>query len=154
MRDAGVGDGVVNVVSNAPRDAEAVVEALIAHPAVRTGQLHRLDPGRTRRRAELCARYLKPVLLELGGKAPFVVLDDADLKEAARAAAFSAFMNQGQICMATERIIVDESVADHFADLFARKASTLLAGDPLAASRAARAGHRPRCRRAGECACP
>ena len=49
------------------------------------------------------------MLLELGGKAPLIVLDDADLDEAVNAAAFGAFMNQGQICMSTERIIVDES---------------------------------------------
>ncbi len=69
--------------------------------------------------AELAARHLKPVLLELGGKAPLMVLDDADLDEAVKAAAFGAFMNQGQICMSTERIVVDESVADAFAEKFA-----------------------------------
>jgi len=53
-------------------------------------------------------------MLELGGKAPLIVLDDADLDGAVNAAAFGAFMNQGQICMSTERIIVDESVADAF----------------------------------------
>ena len=49
--------------------------------------------------AEIAARHLKPVLLELGGKAPFLVLDDADLDAAVEAAAFGAYMNQGQICM-------------------------------------------------------
>jgi acyl-CoA reductase-like NAD-dependent aldehyde dehydrogenase len=71
--------------------------------------------------AEVAARYLKPVLLELGGKAPLIVLDDADLDEAVRAAAFGAFMNQGQICMSTERIVVDESVANAFVDMLAKK---------------------------------
>ena len=106
--DAGLDGGVVNVVSNAPADASMIVEALIAQPAVRrvnfTGSTR---VGRTI--AEVAARYLKPALLELGGKAPLIVLDDADLDEAVRAAAFGAFMNQGQICMSTERIIVDES---------------------------------------------
>jgi len=51
---------------------------------------------------------LKPALLELGGKAPLVVLDDADIDGAVNAAVFGAFMNQGQICMSTERFIVDE----------------------------------------------
>ena len=55
------------------------------------------------------------MLLELGGKAPLIVLEDADLDEAVKAAAFGAFMNQGQICMSTERIIVVDAVADAFA---------------------------------------
>lgn len=129
MRETGFGQGVVNVISNAPADADRIVEALIAHPAVRrvnfTGSTR---VGRVV--AEVAARYLKPALLELGGKAPFIVLDDADVDEAVKAAAFGAFMNQGQICVATERIIVDASIADDFVARFARKASTLVAGDP------------------------
>ena len=80
--------------------------------------------------AELCARQLKPVLLELGGKAPMVVLDDADVAHAVDAAAFGSFMNQGQICMATERIVVDEVVADAFVERLGRKAESLSTGDP------------------------
>ena len=92
-------------------------------------ELHRFDEGRAdHRRAG--ARYLKPVLLELGGKSPLIVLDDADLDEAAKAANFGAFMNQGQICMSTERLIVDNSVADSFAKIFAAKAAALPAGNP------------------------
>jgi acyl-CoA reductase-like NAD-dependent aldehyde dehydrogenase len=127
--DAGLPLGVVNVVTNAPADAGRVVEALIAHPAVRrinfTGST---KVGRII--AETAARYLKPVLLELGGKAPMLVLDDADLDEAVKAAAFGAFMNQGQICMSTERLVVDEKIADDFVTKFAAKAATLVAGDP------------------------
>jgi acyl-CoA reductase-like NAD-dependent aldehyde dehydrogenase len=133
LREAGMDGGVVNVVTNAPADAATIVEALISAPVVRrvnfTGSTR---VGRVV--AEIAARHLKPALLELGGKAPFVVLDDADLDEAVRAAAFSAFMNQGQICMSTERIIVDASVADAFADKLARKAATLVAGDPRLAN--------------------
>jgi acyl-CoA reductase-like NAD-dependent aldehyde dehydrogenase len=129
LRDAGLGHGVVNIISNAPADAARVVEALIAHPAVRrvnfTGSTR---VGRVI--AEVAGRHLKPCLLELGGKAPFVVLDDADLEEAAKAAAFGAFLNQGQICMSTERIVVDEAVADAFVEKLARLAAPLLAGDP------------------------
>jgi acyl-CoA reductase-like NAD-dependent aldehyde dehydrogenase len=69
-------------------------------------------------------------LLELGGKAPLLVLDDADLDEAVAAAAFGAFFNQGQICMSTERIIVDASIADTFVAKFVAKIMTLTAGDP------------------------
>lgn len=129
LTDAGLPPGVVNVVTNAPADAAKVVEALIAHPAVRRVNF----TGSTRVGriiAETAARHLKPVLLELGGKAPMLVLEDADLEEAVKAAAFGAFMNQGQICMSTERLVVDEKIADDFVKKFAAKANTLVAGDP------------------------
>ena len=129
LEGAGLGAGVVNVITNAPADAPAVVERLIANPAVRrvnfTGST---SVGRIV--AELAAKNLKPALLELGGKAPFLVLHDADLDAAVQAAAFGAFFNQGQICMSTERIIVDESVADEFVAKLSAKAATLVAGDP------------------------
>jgi acyl-CoA reductase-like NAD-dependent aldehyde dehydrogenase/ABC-type branched-subunit amino acid transport system ATPase component len=129
FREAGFPAGVVNVVTNAPRDAGAVVDALIAHKAVRrinfTGSSW---VGKII--AKKCAEYLKPVLLELGGKSPLVVLDDADLDEAVNAAAFGAFANQGQICMSTERIVVDERIADEFVKRFAAKAKSLSVGDP------------------------
>ena len=129
LREAGFPTGVVNVISNAPEDAAQVVNALIDHPAVRRINF----TGSTRVGkliAERAARQLKPVLLELGGKAPLLVLKDADLDEAVKAAAFGAFFNQGQICMSTERIIVEDSVADAFVAKFAAKAKTLVAGDP------------------------
>uniref|UniRef100_B0SXU0 Aldehyde dehydrogenase n=1 Tax=Caulobacter sp. (strain K31) TaxID=366602 RepID=B0SXU0_CAUSK len=129
FQEAGLPPGVVNAITNAPADAAAVVEALIAHPAVKrinfTGST---KVGKII--ARLGAEHMKPVLLELGGKAPLLVLDDADLDEAVKAAAFGAFMNQGQICMSTERIVVVESVADAFVEKFAAKARTLVAGDP------------------------
>jgi vanillin dehydrogenase len=129
MQEAGLGDGVVNVISNDPSNAATVVERLIAHPKVRRVNF----TGSTavgRIVAVLAAKHLKPVLLELGGKAPFLVLDDADLDAAVEAAAFGAFFNQGQICMSTERLIVDDSVADTFVEKLAHKAATLKAGDP------------------------
>jgi acyl-CoA reductase-like NAD-dependent aldehyde dehydrogenase len=129
FHEAGLPDGVVNVITNNLPDAPAVVEALIAHPAIRRVNF----TGSTRVGriiAELCARQLKPVVLELGGKAPLLVLHDADLAEAVKAAAFGAFMNQGQICMSTERIIVVDAIADEFIALFSAKAKTLVAGDP------------------------
>lgn len=129
LRDAGFPAGVVNVVTNAPADAGAVVGALIAHPAVK--RINFTGSTRVGRIiAETAARHLKPVLLELGGKAPLLVLDDADLDAAVNAAAFGAFMNQGQICMSTERIIVDDKVADAFVEKLAAKAKGLPAGDP------------------------
>ncbi|WP_027854903.1 aldehyde dehydrogenase [Marinobacterium litorale] len=128
--EAGFGEGIVNVITNAPEQAAEVVEALIEHDGVRrinfTG-----STGIGRIIAEKAARKLKPVLLELGGKAPFVVLEDADLNAAVEAAAFGAFFNQGQICMSTERLIVVDAVADEFARKLAAKAKSLKAGDPL-----------------------
>ena len=129
FREAGFPPGVVNVVTNAPKDAGAVVDALIAHPAVR--RVNFTGSSRVGKIiARKCAEHLKPVLLELGGKSPLVVLDDADLDEAVNAAAFGAFANQGQICMSTERIVVDEKVADEFVARFAAKAKSLSVGDP------------------------
>ena len=129
LHEAGVPKGVVNVVTNAAPDAAAVVEALIVHPAVK--RINFTGSTRVGRIiAETAARHLKPVLLELGGKAPLIVLDDADLDAAVDAAAFGAFMNQGQICMSTERIIVDEAVADSFVEKLAAKAKRLPSGDP------------------------
>ncbi|UVK44131.1 aldehyde dehydrogenase [Mesorhizobium sp. AR07] len=127
--EAGLPKGVINVVTNDPKDAAGIVEALVAHPAVRrvnfTGST---KVGRII--AELAGRHLKPALLELGGKAPLLVLDDADIDAAVNAATFGAFMHQGQICMSTERLIVDEKVADEFVAKLAARASQLPAGDP------------------------
>ncbi|HEY0748258.1 MAG TPA: aldehyde dehydrogenase [Steroidobacteraceae bacterium] len=126
---AGFPEGVVNIVTNAPKDAAEVVGALIDHPAVRRINF----TGSTaigRIVAKRAAEHLKPCLLELGGKAPLIVLEDADLDEAVKAAAFGAFMNQGQICMSTERIIVVEAVAAEFVKRFAAKAQSLATGDP------------------------
>ena len=126
---AGAPKGVLNVVSNAPDDAPEIVETLIGHPAIR--RINFTGSTRVGRIiAEAAGRHLKPVLLELGGKAPMVVLDDADLDQAVAAAAFGAYMNQGQICMSTERIVVLDAVADAFVAKMAEKAGELVAGDP------------------------
>ena len=129
LQEAGLPEGVVNFVTNAPADAGAIVEAMIAHPAVRrvnfTGSTR---VGRVI--AQTCATYLKPAVLELGGKAPLLVLADADIDAAVDGAAFGAFANSGQICMSTERIIVDEAIADAFVAKLAAKATSLPLGDP------------------------
>jgi acyl-CoA reductase-like NAD-dependent aldehyde dehydrogenase len=129
LLEAGLPKGALNAVSNAPEDAAEIVETLIAHPAIR--RINFTGSTRVGRIiAEKAGRHLKPALLELGGKAPFIVLDDADLDEAVNAAAFGAYMNQGQICMSTERIVVLNSVAEKFVAKLAAKAKTLVAGDP------------------------
>ncbi len=129
LNDAGFPKGVVNVIANAPQDAPQVVEALIAHPAVkRVNFTGSSKVGRVI--AKLAAEHLKPVLLELGGKAPLVVLDDADIDAAVDATVFGAFANSGQICMSTERLVVDQSVADAYVEKLAKRAASLPAGDP------------------------
>jgi acyl-CoA reductase-like NAD-dependent aldehyde dehydrogenase len=129
LNEAGLGEGVVNVVTHDPKDAEAIADAMIAHPAVKRVNF----TGSTRVGriiAMLGARHLKPVLLELGGKAPLIVLDDADLDAAVDATVFGAFANSGQICMSTERVIVDEKVADQFGAKLAKRVAALPVGDP------------------------
>jgi acyl-CoA reductase-like NAD-dependent aldehyde dehydrogenase len=129
LHDAGLPPGVVNFIVHSADDAPDVVDELIAHPAVRrvnfTGST---DVGRII--AVKCAEHFKPSVLELGGKAPFVVLSDADLANAAAAASFGAFMNSGQICMSTERIVADTSVANELASRLAERAKALTTGDP------------------------
>jgi acyl-CoA reductase-like NAD-dependent aldehyde dehydrogenase len=129
LNESGLPPGVANLVSNAPDAAEPVVEALIGHAAVR--RVNFTGSTRVGRMvAETCARHLKPAVLELSGKAPLIVLADADVDRAVRAAAFGAFFNQGQICISTERVIVARAVADEFAAKLAAKADSLRAGDP------------------------
>jgi benzaldehyde dehydrogenase (NAD) len=127
--DAGFPAGVVNLITNQPSDAAEVVEELIVHPGTRrvnfTG-----SSAVGRIIAEKAGRHLKRVLLELGGKAPLIVLADADLERVAAAASFGAFFHQGQICMSTERLIVDRQVADELADKIVTRAGALTVGDP------------------------
>ncbi|MGC2506509.1 MAG: aldehyde dehydrogenase, partial [Candidatus Acidiferrales bacterium] len=131
FEEAGFPKGVINVITNAPADAAEVVDELISNPKTRrisfTGstKIGRLI-------AESAGRHLKRVVLELGGKAPMVVFGDADIDAAVSAANFGAFMNQGQICMSTERIVVEKSIADDFAKKLAAKAQSLKIGDPMA----------------------
>ena len=127
--EAGFPAGVLNYLSNSPATAPAVVDALIAHKAVR--RINFTGSTRVGRIiAEKAAQHVKRCLLELGGKSPLVVLDDANVDEAVKAAVFGSFLYQGQICMSTERLVVDEKVADEFVAKFAARAKELAAGDP------------------------
>jgi len=129
IADAGVPAGALNLVTHSSQDAGDVVDALIAHPAVRRVSF----TGSTRVGrivAMKCAEHLTPCLLELGGKAPQVVLPDADLEAAADAASFGAFMNSGQICMSTEKLVADRAIADELGSKLAERASKLTTGDP------------------------
>jgi acyl-CoA reductase-like NAD-dependent aldehyde dehydrogenase len=129
LEEADLGAGVVNVISTEVKDAESVAEALIAHPAVRrvnfTGSTR---VGRIL--AQIAARHLKPILLELGGKAPLIVLADADIDAAVDATVFGAYANAGQICMSTERVIIERGVADAFASKLVKRVAALPVGNP------------------------
>lgn len=128
---AGVPAGVVNLITNAPEQGPEVVEALIAHRHVR--RVHFTGSTRIGRIiGELSGRHLKRAVLELGGKAPCIVLADAELDRAVNAAAFGSFANSGQGCLSTERIIVDRSIADEFCTRLAAAAKKLSFGNPRA----------------------
>ncbi len=129
LDSSGLPHGAVNVIHSAIEKTPEIVETLIAHPAVRRVTF----TGSTRvgrMIAEIAARHLKRCLLELGGKAPLLVLDDADIDAAVDAAVFGAFFHQGQICMSTERVIVDRRIADEFVAQFAAQAGKIRASDP------------------------
>lgn len=127
--EAGIPEGVINVLSNDPKDAPSIVKALIEAPEVRHVNFTGSSPiGRII--GGLAGANLKPALLELGGKAPLVVLSDANIDGAVNAAIFGSFMNQGQICMSTERLIVDEKIADEFVEKLVARAAKLTWGNP------------------------
>jgi len=127
LQDAGLGDGVVNVISNAPADAPAIVERLIANPAVRrvnfTGSTH---VGRIV--GELAARHLKPALLELGGKAPVLVFDDADIDAAIDGIRTFGFYNAGQDCTAACRLYVQAGIYERFVERLGKAVASLKTG--------------------------
>ena len=127
--EAGLPAGVLNIVTHAPGEAQGIGDELIENPHVRrlnfTG-----STGTGRRLAEAAGRQLKRIVLELGGSNPLIVLADADLDYAVNAAAFGAFLHQGQICMSARRIIVERPIADEFTARLAEKTAGLKAGDP------------------------
>jgi acyl-CoA reductase-like NAD-dependent aldehyde dehydrogenase len=135
LHEAGLPPGVLNVVTNDRADAAEVVEALIGDPRVRmvnfTGST---ETGR--KVGMIAARFLKPAVLELGGKNPLLVLDDADLDYAVDAAVFGSFFNAGQICMCVDRVIVHRSLAARFTERFAARVRELPCGDPSSAGTA------------------
>jgi acyl-CoA reductase-like NAD-dependent aldehyde dehydrogenase len=113
FHDAGLPKGVLNFVTSKSEDAAAVTNALIEHPAVRKVNF----TGSTavgRIIASKAGKELKPVVLELGGKASAIVCEDADLDLAVSQCVPGTFMHAGQTCMSTERILVHESLYDKF----------------------------------------
>lgn len=128
LEEAGLPAGVLNTVIGAGSE---VGDYIVEHPAPALISF----TGSTavgKRLGALAANgaRLKRVALELGGNGPFVVLDDADVERAARTAVFSRFLHQGQICMSTNRIIVDDAIYDRFVDAFVAHTAGLKVGDP------------------------
>ena len=129
FEEAGVPPGVLNVLTCSRADVEAVGDVLVTHPAV--GVVSFTGSTATGRAlAEKAGRHLKRIVLELGGKSPLIVLEDADLDLAVSAAAFGGFFHQGQICMAATRILVEHPLADALASQLVEKLGTLKMGDP------------------------
>lgn len=113
FHEAGLPAGVLNSFSAEPSQAASMTSALISNPAVRkinfTGST---NVGRAI--GKMAGEHIKPVILELGGKAPAIVWEDADLETAATQCALGAFLNSGQICMSTERILVHKNIKEAF----------------------------------------
>lgn len=129
LAEAGLPAGVLNVVTNDREDAPAIIEALIADPRVRrvtfTG-----STGVGRIIGELTGKYLKPAILELGGKNPIIVLADADVDHAVREIVYGRYNNSGQICLSVDRIILHHDIAEEFTEKFVKAAAVAPAGDP------------------------
>ena len=128
--EAGLPPEVLNVVTHAPGEAGMVGGELMAHPLVRrinfTG-----STATGRRLAEAAGRHLKRMVLQLSGQNPLLVLADADVDYAVDAAAYGAFVHQGQICMCVRRIYVERGIAEEFTQKFVHKVRSLHTGDPL-----------------------
>lgn len=128
LEEAGLPAGLLNVVVGA---VDEIGDAFTLHPVPRfisfTGSTR---VGKHIGSLAMTGDALKAVALELGGNAPLVVLDDADLDQAVGAAVFGRFLHQGQICMSVNRIIVDASLHDKFAERFVERARSLRVGDP------------------------
>lgn len=124
LEEAGLPAGVLSVVVGSSGD---IGDALIEHPLPRVVSF----TGSTATGLAISRKTgIKKLLLELGGNAPMVVLDDADLDYAVESAVFGSFYNSGQICMIANRIIVDSSIADKFTDALVERTRALPVGDP------------------------
>lgn len=128
FEEAGLPAGVLSVVIGSGSE---IGDAFVEHPVPSlvsfTGST---EVGRRIGRIAVSGEHLKRVALELGGNSPFVVLADADVERAAHAAAVGKFLHQGQICMAINRIIVEQPVYERFIELFVARVSKLPYGDP------------------------
>ncbi|WP_083502205.1 aldehyde dehydrogenase family protein [Sphaerimonospora mesophila] len=129
LQEAGLPPGAFNVVTHAPGEAGAVGDALLVSRLVKRINFTGSTPT-GRRLAEKAGTYLKRVVLQLSGQNPLIVTDDADVGYAVDAAAYGAFVHQGQVCMCARRIYVERPLAEEFTTRFAAKVATLPTGDP------------------------
>lgn len=128
FEDAGLPAGVLNVVAGR---GSTIGDYFVEHEVPSLISFTGSTPvGRSVGAKALGGQHIKPVSLELGGNAPLVVLDDADIDAAVEQAVIGTFLHSGQICMAVNRIIVDASVYDEFVEKFAAAASQVAYGDP------------------------
>lgn len=128
IEKAGFPPGVINVISGHGAVSGAT---LSSHMDVRA--LSFTGSGRTGRLIQIAAAKsnLKNVILELGGKSPAIVFEDADIEDAVTGTQFSVQWNSGQVCMANSRIYVQDTIADRFIDAFKKTFGAVSAGDPL-----------------------
>lgn len=117
---------MVNLVTSSRSSAAEITECLISNQHIRKVDFIG-SPAVGKIIGATAAKYLKPVLMELGGKCPAIVLDDADIPKAAEMCARGAFMHHGRICFGTERIIVQRSIAEDFTAALVDAAKTLTA---------------------------
>jgi acyl-CoA reductase-like NAD-dependent aldehyde dehydrogenase len=129
FHEAGFPKGVLNLVTNGPGKSGEIGDEFVENPKVRRINLTG-SSAVGRQIAEKAGRHLKRVALELGGQNPMIILRDADIENAVNAAAFGAFLHQGQICMSTRRIIVEDSIAQEFTEKFVKKVSAFKVGNP------------------------
>ncbi|MCB1678876.1 MAG: aldehyde dehydrogenase family protein [Halioglobus sp.] len=125
LHEAGVPAGLFNVVTGNPFE---IGDVLTSHKKVASITFCG-SPRVGTHVAELAAKDLKPITLELGGKSPLIVLDDADLDEAVEAAALGTFFFQGQACMASSRIYLQRGIAEAFTEKFVAAAGQVGRGD-------------------------
>ncbi|NHN89148.1 aldehyde dehydrogenase [Acetobacter conturbans] len=127
VEEAEIPSGVVNIVTG---DGSEVGVPIVAHPDTRLITMTGSTPAGKKIMAA-AAEHLKEVRLELGGKAPFLVMEDADLDKAVEAAVIARFGNAGQICTSNERTYVHEAVYDRFAHKLRERINALKVGDPM-----------------------
>lgn len=126
-KEAGFPDGVVNVI---PGFGPTAGKRIATHATIQKVDLTGgTETGKVV--ASLAAGHLAQVSMELGGKAPIIVFDDADLEQAVSGAAFASYVASGQTCVQGARLIVQEDVYDRFSEMLAEKVQNIRLGDPL-----------------------
>ncbi|MEX6700706.1 aldehyde dehydrogenase family protein [Peribacillus frigoritolerans] len=127
FQEVGIPDGVINVI---PGYGKIAGDALSSHPDVdKIAFTGSTNTGRLIMQA--ASKNLKPISLELGGKSPNIVFDDASIDNAVNGSMFGIFFAQGQVCASGTRLFVQESIYDRFMESFVKKARSIRVGNPL-----------------------